>query len=82
MYGRLSSLLIGFWLVNVLIPSPAIADHRPGNIAVMAGTWALTGQYVAAGRGYNEARNLYLEQMNARGGLLGTRHGGTPPVTR
>ena len=71
MYGRLSSLLLGLWLAQAFMSGQAIADHRPGNIAVMAGTWALTGQYVKAGRGYNEARNLYLEQLNARGGLLG-----------
>ena len=67
----ISCLLLGVWFVQALLSDQAFADHRPGNVAVMAGTWALTGQYVEAGRGYNEARNLYLEQLNARGGLLG-----------
>ena len=55
----------------VLYVGAAFADHRPGNLVVMGGTLSLTGQYAEpSGRQYN-ARKLYVDELNARGGLLG-----------
>ncbi len=56
-----------------LITAPAFADHRPGNVVVMGGTISKTGHgAVRAGRFYN-GRELYVDELNARGGLLGHR---------
>jgi len=55
----------------VHISAPAFADHRPGNVVVMGGTISLTGRYVEpAGRIHN-GQKLYVEELNAGGGLLG-----------
>ena len=55
----------------MLCAGTAFADHRPGNIVVMGGTLSLTGRFaVPAGRTYN-AFKLYVDELNARGGLLG-----------
>ncbi len=55
----------------VLFTAPAFADHRPGNVVVMGGTVSQTGLYVEpAGRQYNGVK-LYVDELNARGGLLG-----------
>ena len=52
-------------------PAPAFADHRPGNVVVMGGTVSQTGRLVeAAGRQHNGVK-LYVEELNARSGLLG-----------
>lgn len=51
----------------------ASAHHRPGNIVVMGGTVSQTGRYVQpAGRQYSGVK-LYVDELNARGGLLGHR---------
>ena len=71
MNTRPITIAIGLLFAQALFPHTASAHHRSGNVAIMGGSWALTGKLVNAGRGYNEARNLYLEQLNARGGLLG-----------
>jgi branched-chain amino acid transport system substrate-binding protein len=71
MYTRLIHLVLGFWLILSFLPGKAFADHRPGNVAVMAGTWSLTGKYVGAGTSFLKGRELYVEQLNERGGLLG-----------
>jgi branched-chain amino acid transport system substrate-binding protein len=55
----------------VLYSGAAFADHRPGNLLVMGGTLSLTGRYAEpAGRVCN-GRKLYVDELNARGGLLG-----------
>jgi branched-chain amino acid transport system substrate-binding protein len=57
----------------VLYAGTAFADHRPGNLVVMGGTLSLTGRFaVPAGRIY-QGRKLYVDELNARGGLLGHR---------
>ena len=55
----------------VFFTAPASADHRPGNVVVMGGTIGKTGRHVEpAGRQHNGVK-LYVEELNARGGLLG-----------
>ncbi len=73
MCSRLISLLFGFWLAQALMPGQVFADHRPNNIAVMGGSWSVTGKYLGAGNSFLKGRELYVEQLNARGGLLGHR---------
>ena len=48
----------------------AFADHRPDNIVVMGGTLSLTGRYAEPASRYYNARKLYVDELNARGGLL------------
>ena len=55
----------------MLFTAPASADHRPGNVVVMGGTMDLTGRYAARGRRVLNARKLHVDELNARGGLLG-----------
>jgi branched-chain amino acid transport system substrate-binding protein len=52
-------------------PGPAFADHRPGNVVVMGGTLPLTGRYMVLARRYLKGRKLYVDELNAGGGLLG-----------
>ena len=56
---------------GMLFAAPAFADHRPGNVVVMGGTMDLTGRYAARGRRVLNARKLHVDELNARGGLLG-----------
>jgi branched-chain amino acid transport system substrate-binding protein len=71
MRRRLRDVTIAVLAAAVLYAGMAFADHRPGNIVVMGGTLSLTGQYAEpSGRQYN-ARKLYVDELNARGGLLG-----------
>ncbi len=60
--------------VVLAVPAaPAFADHRPGNVVLFGGTISQTGvRAVRAGRVYN-GRKLYVDELNARGGLLGHR---------
>ena len=53
--------------------APAFADHRPGNVVVMGATVSLTGRYAIPDRIHQSGRKLYVEELNARGGLLGHR---------
>ena len=55
---------------TVLLAAPAFADHRPGNVVVMGGTLSLTAKSPASGL-ILEGRKLYVDELNARGGLLG-----------
>ena len=71
MSKHLSGVMVAVFAAAMLFPSPAFADHRPGNVVVIGGTMSLTGyKAVPAGRTLN-ARKLYVEELNARGGLLG-----------
>src|SRR5438034_7979430 len=52
---------------------PARAGHRPNNEVLVGGAISLTGQYAEpAGRQVNSIR-LWVDDVNARGGLLGHR---------
>jgi branched-chain amino acid transport system substrate-binding protein len=69
----LTGVMIAVLAAAVLYAGTAFADHRPGNVVVMGGTLSLTGRFaVAVERIYN-ARKLYVDELNARGGLLGHR---------
>ncbi len=56
---------------TVLLTAPAFADHRPGNVVVMGGTISQTGKRAVAAGLMLEGRTIYVEELNARGGLLG-----------
>ena len=62
-----------FAAATVLLTAPAFADHRPGNVVVMGGTWPLSGGYAVSSARILIGRKLYVEELNARGGLLGHR---------
>jgi branched-chain amino acid transport system substrate-binding protein len=69
----LKGVMIAVLAAAVLYAGTAFADHRPDNIVVMGGTLSLTGRFaVPVGRMYN-AFKLYVDELNARGGLLGHR---------
>ena len=59
----------------VHITAPALADHRPGNGVVMGGALPLTGRLSVPARRYLNARKLYADELNTRGGLLGHKVG-------
>ena len=62
--GALAALL-GLW------PGGAWAHHRPNNEVLIGGAISLTGQYAEpAGRQANSIK-LWVDEVNARGGLLG-----------
>jgi len=68
---HLASVMIAVIAAAMLFPSPAFADHRPGNVVVMGGTISLTGSRAVAAGLMHEGRKIFLEELNARGGLLG-----------
>ena len=71
MNRHLIGMMIAVFAAVVHITAPAFADHRPGNVVVMGGTISQTGRFaIRAGRQYN-GRKLYVDELNARGGLLG-----------
>ena len=72
MNKHLTGVMVAVFAAAMLFPSPTFADHRPGNVVVMGGTLALTGgpHAPAAKRTYNSFI-LYVDELNARGGLLG-----------
>lgn len=64
-------LIAGLALSALLVAGTSLADHRPGNIVVIGGTVSMTGRYVQPARRIHNALKLYVEELNARGGLLG-----------
>ncbi len=68
MSKHLSGVMVAVFAAAMLFPSPAFADNRPGNVVVMGGTLSLSGG--ASKRNYNSFK-LYVDELNARGGLLG-----------
>ncbi len=73
MNRHLSSVTVAVLAAAVQFTAPALADHRPGNVVVMGGSWALSGGYAEAARGMLIGRKLFVDELNARGGLLGHR---------
>ena len=71
MNRHLTGVVVAALTATMLYPAPALADHRPGNVVVMGGTLSLTGRYVVHVRPTHDARKLYVDELNARGGLLG-----------
>ena len=71
MNGHLTGAMIAALAVAVLLAGPALADHRPGNVVVIGGTFSQTAGYVERSRRVLNGYKLYVEELNARGGLLG-----------
>ena len=71
MSKHLSGVMVAVLAMAMLFITPALADHRPGNVVVMGGTLSLTGRYAVNAGLVLEGRKIYLEELNARGGLLG-----------
>ncbi len=71
MKRHLTGVMVAVLAAAAHISAPALADHRPGNVVVMGGTLSLTGRYVEPAKHQLSARKLYVEEVNARGGLLG-----------
>ncbi len=71
MNRHLTGVMVAVLAAAALLAGTAFADHRPGNVVVMGGTTSMTGRSaVRAGRVLN-GRKLYVDELNARGGLLG-----------
>ena len=71
MSKHLSGVMVAVFAAMLLITAPALADHRPGNVVVMGGTLPLTGRVAVKSGRYVNARKLFVDELNARGGLLG-----------
>ncbi len=67
----LTGVMVAVLAAAVLLPAPAFADHRPGNVVVMGGTISKTGRFVVPAGLLLNGRKLYVDELNARGGLLG-----------
>ena len=64
-------ILAGAVVAVVALASPARAHHRPNNEVLIGGAISQTGQYAEpAGRQVNSIK-LWVDEVNARGGLLG-----------
>ncbi|HXU90066.1 MAG TPA: amino acid ABC transporter substrate-binding protein [Methylomirabilota bacterium] len=71
MHTRGLVLAKAFAIMFVLCAATAWADHRPGGEVVVGGAISQTGRYAEpAGRQVN-AIKLWVDEVNARGGLLG-----------
>ena len=71
MNRHLTGVMIAVLAATALFTAPAFADHRPGNVVVMGGTLSLTGRLAAQAGRYINARKIFVDELNARGGLLG-----------
>jgi branched-chain amino acid transport system substrate-binding protein len=69
----LKGVIIAVLAAAVLDAGTAFTYHRLGNIVVIGGTLSLTGHYAEPASRYKNARKLYVDELNARGGLLGHR---------
>ena len=71
MYKHLTGVMVAVLAAAVVFTTPAFADHRPGNVVVMGGTLSLTGRYAVPAKRFLNAHKLFVDELNARGGLLG-----------
>lgn len=71
MNRHLTGVMIAVLAAAQVFTAPVLADHRPGNVVVMGGTLPLTGRYAELADRVLKADKLYVEELNARGGLLG-----------
>ena len=71
MNRHLTGVMVAVFAAAMLITTPASADHRPGNVVVMGGTISQIGSGATAAGLMLEGRKIYVEELNARGGLLG-----------
>jgi branched-chain amino acid transport system substrate-binding protein len=69
---HLTRLLVA-GLITGILAGTAFAHHRPGNVIVMGGTLAQSGRYAEIATRDLNGKKLYVEELNARGGLLGHR---------
>ncbi len=51
MNRHLSGVMVAVFAAAMLFPSPAFADHRPGDVVVMGATLSLTGPKSGPGGG-------------------------------
>ena len=64
-------ILAGAFVALLALPSPTRAHHRPNNEVLIGGAISQTGPYAEpAGRQVNSIK-LWVDEVNARGGLLG-----------
>ena len=71
MRTRALYILAGVAITLIALAGPARAHHRPNNEVLLGGAISQTGQYAEpAGRQVN-AIKLWVDEVNARGGLLG-----------
>jgi len=69
--GYLTGVLGAVLASAMFFAGAALADHRPIDVVVMGGTISQTGrEAVRAGLIWN-GRKMYVDELNARGGLLG-----------
>ncbi len=71
MSKHLSGVLVAVFVAATLSPSPAQAHHRPGNVVVFGGTVAQTGRHIQPSGRQHDGVKLFVDRLNARGGLLG-----------
>ncbi len=71
MNKHLTGVMAAALAATMPFTAPAFADHRPGNVVVMGGTISLTGRYATNAKHFLNARKLYVDELNARGWLLG-----------
>ena len=71
MNRHLTGVMAAVFAAATVFTAPALADHRPGNVVVMGGTLSLTGSEAGPGGRYHNSFKLYVDELNARGGLLG-----------
>ncbi len=71
MVPRHSACRLVAGLSAALFAATVSADHRPDNVVVMGGTMAQSGRYAEIGGRDLNAKKLFVEELNARGGLLG-----------
>jgi branched-chain amino acid transport system substrate-binding protein len=67
----LTAVIVNCLAAATLFAGTALADHRSGNTVVLGGTLALSGRYAELGERHNRSHSLYVDELNARGGLLG-----------
>jgi len=65
--------MIAVLVAAVLYGGTTFAEHRPENLVVMGGTLSFTGRYAEPASRYYNARRLFVDELNKRGGLLGHR---------
>lgn len=64
-------LIAALALSTLLVGGTSLADHRPGNVVVVGGTISMSGRLAVPARRMHNGQKLYVDELNARGGLLG-----------
>jgi branched-chain amino acid transport system substrate-binding protein len=66
-----TAAILAVTLVLALGAGPAAANHRPGNEVLIGGAISLTGRFAEPAGRQVHSINLWVDEVNARGGLLG-----------